>query len=232
VRAVRTHRYKYIRNYYPELPWTQYNHYIEQIKDDGQTHYETFGIMRELHAAGQLTEEQALFWAEQKPREELYDIVDDPWETRNLADDPEMQTVLDDLRGKLDNWIEDPHPDLGWRDKGAVPEDGTRLFVIRQNGRDPGLVDITTTVDDLNGRACSLRVEYSIDGGASWHRAAISDSYFADYGEVDIDNESDYQLSGIETKLAGANTVRLQWNTQSSANGSGALNELSYSLQC
>jgi hypothetical protein len=229
VRAVRTHRYKYIRNYYPELPWTQYNHYIEQIKDDGQTHYETFGIMRELHAAGQLTEEQALFWAEQKPREELYDIVDDPWETRNLADDPEMQTVLDDLRGKLDNWIEDPHPDLGWRDKGAVPEDGTRLFVIRQNGRDPGLVDITTTVDDLNGRACSLRVEYSIDGGASWHRAAISDSYFADYGEVDIDNESDYQLSGIETKLAGANTVRLQWNTQSSANGSGALNELSYS---
>jgi uncharacterized sulfatase len=229
VRAVRTDRYKYIRNYYPELPWTQYNHYIEQIKDDGQTHYETFGIMRELHAAGQLTEEQALFWAEQKPREELYDIVDDPWETRNLADDPEMQTVLDDLRGKLDNWIEDPHPDLGWRDKGAVPEDGTRLFVIRQNGRDPGLVDITTTVDDLNGRACSLRVEYSIDGGASWHRAAISDSYFADYGEVDIDNESDYQLSGIETKLAGANTVRLQWNTQSSANGSGALNELSYS---
>jgi uncharacterized sulfatase len=76
VRAVRTDRYKYIRNYYPELPWTQFNHYIEQIKEDGQTHYETFGIMRELHAAGQLTGAQALFWAEQKPREELYDIVD------------------------------------------------------------------------------------------------------------------------------------------------------------
>ena len=227
VRAVRTDRYKYIRNYYPELPWTQYNHYIEQIVD-GRTHYETFGIMRELHAAGQLTEAQALFWAGQKPREELYDVVDDPWEIRNLADDPEMQAVLDDLRGKLDHWIEDPHPDLGWRDKGAVPEDGTRLFVIRQNGQDPRLVDIVTTVDDVDGRACSLRVEYSMDAGASWHRAAITDVYSADYGQVDIDNDSDFQLSGIETHTAGANTVRLQWDTESKANGSGALSGTHY----
>jgi len=228
VRAVRTHQYKYIRNYYPELPWTQYNHYIEQIVD-GRTHYETFGIMRDLHSANQLTDDQAVFWAEQKPREELYDIVDDPWETKNLVDEPDMQNVLDDLRGKLDNWIEDPHPDLGWRDKGAVPEDGTRLFVIRQNDENPRLVDIVTTVDDLDGRACSLRIEYSIDGGSAWHRAAISEIYAADYGAVDIDNDSDYQLSGIETHSAGANTVRFQWNTQSSVNGSGALNESSYS---
>ena len=228
VRAVRTDRYKYIRNYYPELPWTQFNHYIEQIKDDGQMHYETFGIMRELHEAGELTDAQALFFAPRKPREELYDLANDPWETRNLADDPEMQTVLDDLRGKLDSWIEDPHPDLGWRDKGAVPEDGTRLFVINQNDRDPGLVDIVTTVDDLDGRACSLRVEYSIDGGTRWYRAAISDAWSADYGEVEINNDSDFQLSGIETHQAGANTVRLQWNTQSTANGSGALDEPSY----
>ncbi|MBT8108913.1 MAG: sulfatase, partial [Gammaproteobacteria bacterium] len=121
VRAVRTDRYKYIRNYYPELPWTQYNHYIEQIKDDGQTHYETFGIMRELHEAGELTDKQALFFAPRKPREELYDVANDPWETENLANDPAMSTVLKDLRAKLDDWIEDPHPQLGWRDKGAVP---------------------------------------------------------------------------------------------------------------
>jgi len=229
VRAVRTDRYKYIRNYYPELPWTQYNHYIEQIKEDAQMHYETFGIMRELHEAGELTDAQALFFAPQKPREELYDLANDPWETRNLADDPAMQTVLDDLRGKLDNWIESPHPDLGWRDKGAVPEDGTRLFVINQNALDPGLVDIVTTVDDLDGLACSLRVEYSLDGGASWHRAAMTDAYSAEYGEVAINNDSDFQLSGIETHQAGANTVRLQWNTQSSANGSGELDESSYS---
>jgi uncharacterized sulfatase len=228
VRAVRTHQYKYIRNYYPELPWTRYNHYIEQIKEDGQTHYETFGIMRELHAAGQLTDAQALFWAEQKPREELYDIVDDPWETTNLADDPEMQDVLDDLRGKLDGWIEAPHPDLGWRDKGAVPEDGTRLFVISQNSQDPGMVDIVTTVDDLENRDCSLKVEYSLDAGATWYRAVVDDVSNADYGDVIVDNESDYQLSGIETRSAGANTVRIQWDTQSEDNGSGAMDDAAY----
>lgn len=228
VRAVRTHQYKYIRNYYPELPWTQFNHYIEQIKEDGQTHYETFGIMRDLLVADQLTDEQALFWAEQKPREELYDIVDDPWETRNLADDPEMQAVLVDLRAKLDSWMEDPHPDLGWRDKGAVPEEGTRLFVIRQNDQDPRMVDIVTTVDDIEGRSCSLKVEYSIDGGTTWHRAAVSDVSTADYGAVEIDNDSNYQLSGIETHQAGANTVRLQWDTQDDANGLGALTNSSY----
>jgi hypothetical protein len=102
------------------------------------------------------------------------------------------------------------------------------LFVIRQNDANPRLVDIVTTVDDLNGRDCSLRVEYSIDGGSTWHRAAISDVYTADYGKVDIDNDSDYQLSGIETHSAGANTVRLQWDTQSDANGSGALTSSTY----
>jgi hypothetical protein len=101
--------------------------------------------------------------------------------------------------------------------------------VINQNAVDPALVDIATTVDDLDGRDCSLRVEYSLDGGAKWHRAAISDVYSAEFGEVEIGNDSDFQLSGIETHQAGANTVRLQWDTQSSANGSGALDESSYS---
>jgi hypothetical protein len=75
--------------------------------------------------------------------------------------------------------------------------------VINQNAVDPALVDIATTVDDLDGRDCSLRVEYSLDGGAKWHRAAISDVYSAEFGEVEIGNDSDFQLSGIETHQAG-----------------------------
>ena len=219
VRAVRTDRYKYIRNYYPELPWTQYNHYIEQIKEDGQAHYETFGIMRDLHERAELTDEQALFFAPRKPPEELYDLVDDPWETNNLAGDPAMSNVLDDLRAKLDTWIEDPHPQLGWRDKGAVPEEGTRLFVINQNAADPTLVDIVTTVDDIGGRDCALKVEFSTDNGATWAKAYLSGSSSADYGTVTIDNETEYQVSQIQTSAAGANTIRFQWDTQESPDG-------------
>ena len=101
--------------------------------------------------------------------------------------------------------------------------------MISQNDENPELVDLVTTVDDANGLACSLKVEYSLDAGATWHRAALSETYAADYGAVNIDNDSDYQASRIETGSAGANTVRLQWDTQSSANGSGALDESSYS---
>jgi uncharacterized sulfatase len=224
VRAVRTKRYKYIRNYYPELPWTQYNHYIEHIVD-GQTHYETFGIMRDLLAAGELTDEQAIFFAPEKPREELYDLANDPWETSNLASDPAMSQVLQELRAKLDGWIENPHPQLGWRDKGAVPEDGTRLFVISQNAVDPTLVDIATTVDDIDGRECSLRVEFSTDNGETWARAHLTGVASADYGMVRIDNEAEYQVAQITTNSAGANTIRIQWDTQHESN---ALREPSY----
>jgi hypothetical protein len=43
------------------------------------------------------------------PDEELYDIADDPEETRNLAasPDPEYQRVLKELRAELDRWIAD-----------------------------------------------------------------------------------------------------------------------------
>lgn len=224
VRAVRTDRYKYIRNYYPELPWAQYNHYIEHLVD-GQTHYETFGIMRELYEVGELTDEQALFFAPGKPREELYDVVNDPWETNNLANDPAMSAVLEEMRAKLDQWIEDPHPQLGWRDKGAVPEEGTRLFVIKQNAVGRTLVDIVTTVDDVNGRECALNVEFSTDNGGTWAQAFLTGTSSADYGAVRIDNEAEYQVSRITTNAAGANTIRFQWDTQHAAN---ALREARY----
>ena len=99
------------------------------------------------------TDEQALFRAEQEPRQKLCDHIDHSWETRNLAEDPDMQAVLENLRGKLERRIEDPHPDLGRRDKGAVSEIGARLFMIRQNGRDPSLVDMVTSVDNIDGRS-------------------------------------------------------------------------------
>jgi hypothetical protein len=41
------------------------------------------------------------------PEEELYDVVSDPHETKNLAGSPEHAVALKELRGVLERWIEE-----------------------------------------------------------------------------------------------------------------------------
>ena len=105
IRCVRTKRYKYIRNFMPERPYTQKNRYKEQS-------YPMLGLMKELHAQGKLTPVQALFMAPQKPDEELYYIQNDPYEINNLAASPKHQKTLKKMRAILDKWIKD-NGDMG-----------------------------------------------------------------------------------------------------------------------
>jgi N-sulfoglucosamine sulfohydrolase len=98
IRAVRTHRYKYIRNYHADRPYLQFNAYKK-------LQYPVLALMESMHARGELTPEQALFMAETRPAEELYDLAADPHEVCNLADDPTCAAVLADLRGRLTAWI-------------------------------------------------------------------------------------------------------------------------------
>jgi hypothetical protein len=50
------------------------------------------------------------------PEEELYDLTEDPHEIKNLADDPAMAEVKNELRGKHEKWIRDSG-DLGFEEK-------------------------------------------------------------------------------------------------------------------
>lgn len=110
IRCVRTHRFKYIRNFMPEQPYTQLNRYVEHK-------FAVFKVLKGLHAAGELTAEQALFMAPQRPVEELYDLQVDPYEVHNLAMSPEYSLQLEQLRGILDRWIHETS------DQGATLED-------------------------------------------------------------------------------------------------------------
>jgi arylsulfatase A-like enzyme len=98
IRCVRTKRYKYIRNFMPERPYTQTNAYKERS-------YPMLNLMKELHAQGKLTPVQALFMAPRKPDEELYDVRNDPYEVCNLATSPEHRQTLKKVRAILDEWI-------------------------------------------------------------------------------------------------------------------------------
>lgn len=97
IRSVRSEHFKYIRNFYPSRPYLQPNRY----KDDKAV----VQAMRRLHAEGKLAPEQALIMAETRPREELYDLLADPRELRNLAADPAHAAALAEHRAALDDWI-------------------------------------------------------------------------------------------------------------------------------
>lgn len=109
MRSVRTERYTYIRNFYPERPHLQPNAYKDKKP--------IIERLRELHAEGALKGHPAeRMFAVPRPAEELYDRSADPWELTNLAESPEHAAALAALRGILDEWIDETG------DKGRQPE--------------------------------------------------------------------------------------------------------------
>ena len=96
-RAVRDKRYKYIKYYKPELPMFLHVAYRDQQP-----------IMQELYRLrdeGILTPEQALWFRDKKPSEELFDTKVDPHELNNLAEDPKYQAKLIEMRTECERWV-------------------------------------------------------------------------------------------------------------------------------
>ncbi|MDO6807390.1 sulfatase [Zobellia galactanivorans] len=91
-RAVRTEEFKYIRNFYTDLPNTP----SADAFVGG-----TFQSMRELKKKGELNEAQLACFVSPRPSEELYDVVNDPYELKNLAEDPDHQKTLKTLRSEM-----------------------------------------------------------------------------------------------------------------------------------
>jgi N-sulfoglucosamine sulfohydrolase len=98
MRGVRTKQFKYIRNYYPAVPYMQHNPYKEQ-------EYPTWNLVKDWARSGKLNREQGLFASPVKPTEELYDVVADPDEVRNLALDSSRHETLQELRALVDGFI-------------------------------------------------------------------------------------------------------------------------------
>ena len=109
IRSVRDKRYKYIRNYMPERPYTQYNGYIKAS-------YPTLTVMQELHKAGKLKGPELVFMADRKPPVEFHDLSADPHEINNLAESPKHKKLVAKYAAVLDKWLAD------MQDKGATPE--------------------------------------------------------------------------------------------------------------
>jgi uncharacterized sulfatase len=108
VRSVRGERYRYVRNFHPELPYMQWLNYLDEMPIQKD--------WRRLAFEGKLNPVQMQWWARTKPKEELYDLRSDPYEVKNLAGSPEHEGTLKEMRAALEKWIKDT------KDLGEVPE--------------------------------------------------------------------------------------------------------------
>jgi len=95
-RAVRDHRYKYIRSWYPE----QEGGHPLAFRDN-------LNMMRELWKLKEqnaLNEEQ-LLWFQAPGEERLFDTKADPFELHDLSEDTAFSGTLTRLRASMDDWL-------------------------------------------------------------------------------------------------------------------------------
>lgn len=113
IRCARDERFKYIRNYQPCKPYGQFMYDMERMP--------TMQEMRRLHFEAAIRQKKlegpmGLFFAPEKPVEELYDTTTDPHEIRNLASMPEHRGTLVRMREAHEQWKKETG------DLGLIPE--------------------------------------------------------------------------------------------------------------
>ena len=115
VRTVRTDKFRYTRNYKLDriLLQPQYR--------DGQDYLKN---LKELYAAGKLSEDLKRIYFGERPKEELYDVSKDPAQVNNLVGDPKFTKELNRHRKLLDAWLA----------KGDMGADEESPNALRYNG--------------------------------------------------------------------------------------------------
>ncbi|TWU60161.1 Arylsulfatase [Rubripirellula tenax] len=140
IRSVRTQDYKYVRNFLPQRPYLQPCAYKDAKA--------ILIALRQWHGQGKLNEVQQLLFQKVRPKEELYDLVIDPYETNNLASDPDESATLKSMRGMLDQWMKTTG------DQGRQPEPDSMydsdmevyLKSLRRKGTDSNLKEVEQNI--------------------------------------------------------------------------------------
>jgi arylsulfatase A-like enzyme len=109
IRAVRDNRYKYLKNFNPEKPYYLPLEYREKM--------DSMQKLIIMNQNGQLDNLQMQWFRNEKPKEELFDTYSDPFELRNLADEPRYEDKLYELRNECSKWMKEVD------DKGYIPEE-------------------------------------------------------------------------------------------------------------
>lgn len=116
-RAIRNHKYLYIRNAFPEFNATPPADAVNSL---------TYKEMIKMQQSDELNENQLDCFITPRVAEELYDVVQDPFQFNNLVGNTDYKEALNEMRGMLENWI------VEFEDK--IPENPTPDKFHRWNG--------------------------------------------------------------------------------------------------
>ena len=151
IRSAMDGRFHYIRNYFAHLPW---------FHDQTRLYPSTHPILEVWHAlagAGKLTGPAAVYMAKTKPREQLFDMREDPHEVEDRAGDPEYAGVLAKLRKAYRDWT------FRTRDLGFLPEEEMwRRFdggAAEAFDDDPSLYPLQRIVETADSTDLDVQIE-------------------------------------------------------------------------
>ena len=108
IRAVKSKRFKYVRNYNVEKP-----HALNVVY---RTQMNLMKHLNELNKSNSLSVKQKLWFQVPKRPEEFYDLENDPFELNNLIEDEKFAPHINELKLQLDSWLKNIN------DLGGIPE--------------------------------------------------------------------------------------------------------------
>jgi N-sulfoglucosamine sulfohydrolase len=96
IRSVRTKKFLYIKNFYPNEPFPIWVPYLSKMP--------IYQEMLRLDAENKLTGPQKSWMTYSRPPEEFYDVKADPFQINNLAGDPKYALEVENLRALHLRW--------------------------------------------------------------------------------------------------------------------------------
>jgi N-sulfoglucosamine sulfohydrolase len=96
IRSIRSRRFKYVWNFTPEM---EFKNVCVASK--------TFKSWQAKAESGDADAAEKVRRYQKRPGEELYDVTADPYEWRNIAENPEYAEAKAELRRELLVWMED-----------------------------------------------------------------------------------------------------------------------------
>jgi N-sulfoglucosamine sulfohydrolase len=190
---VRDKRFKYIRNFKPEV-----SAYLD-------VQYRTqMGIMQELlrlRDAGNLDPVQARWFRQPKEPQELYDTVADPHEIHDLARDPAYAGQIARLSSALSAWME------------RIGDDPLRPEKEQVESMWPGGVQPVTAAPSVSWRDGAVEVDCATEGAAIAYQIdgrGLGEDHWLLYTEpFDAPSGSTVSATAIRVGYAPSGTVEL-----------------------